>query len=144
MFQMVYPDKDLPPSSIDFIELTEADVPEMIALTALTKPGPFDRRTREFGDYIGVRRNGQLVAMSGQRLHVPGYREVSAVCTHPDHLGHGYARALMLEIMRRIIADGETPFLHVRAQNRAIDLYHRIGFITRRTLELAILRRNAQ
>jgi predicted GNAT family acetyltransferase len=116
----------------------------MIALAALTKPGPFDRRTREFGDYIGIRREGKLVAMAGQRLHVPGYREVSAVCTHPDHLGQGYARALMLEIMRRIIADNETPFLHVRSLNtRAIDVYRRMGFIERRSIQLAILRKNA-
>jgi predicted GNAT family acetyltransferase len=144
MPQMIYPSRDLPPSSIDFIELTAADVPEMIALTALTKPGPFDQRTRELGDYIGIRREGQLVAMAGQRLHVPGYREVSAVCTHPDHLGRGYARALMLEIMRRILEDNETPFLHVRSLNtRAIDVYRRMGFIERRSIQLAILRRNA-
>jgi predicted GNAT family acetyltransferase len=144
MPQMIYPHKDLPPSSTDFIELTAADVPEMISLTALTKPGPFFQRTREFGDYIGIRREGQLIAMSGQRLHVPGYREVSAVCTHPDHLGHGYARALMLEIMRRIIASHEIPFLHVRSLNtRAIDVYRRMGFIERRSIQLAVLERNA-
>ena len=144
MPQMIYPSKDLLPPSIDFIELTAADVPEMIALTALTKPGPFDQRTRELGDYIGIRREGKLAAMAGQRLHVPGYREVSAVCTHPDHLGQGYARALMLEIMRWIIADSETPFLHVCSLNtRAIDVYLRMGFIERRSIQLAILRRNA-
>jgi ribosomal protein S18 acetylase RimI-like enzyme len=144
MHQMIYPHRDLPPSSVDFIELTADDVPEMIALATLTKPGPFDQRTREFGDYVGVRREGKLAAMAGQRLYVPGYREVSAVCTHPDHLGHGYARALMFEIMRRIIASGEAPFLHVRSANqRAIDLYHHLGFTTRRTLELAVLRRTA-
>jgi predicted GNAT family acetyltransferase len=143
MPQMVYSHKEVPPTTIDFIELTQADVPEMIALTALTKPGPFLSRTRELGDYIGVRREGKLVAIAGERLRVPGFTEVSAVCTHPDHLGHGYARALMFEIMRRIIARGDTPFLHTRTNNhRAIALYEHLGFTTRRSINLAVLRRN--
>jgi predicted GNAT family acetyltransferase len=145
MPQMVYESKDVPAVSIDFIELTEADVPEMVALTVLTKPGPFLTRTRELGDYIGIRRGGQLVAISGERLHVPGYTEVSAVCTHPDHLGHGYARALMFEIMRRIIARDETPFLHTRTNNdRAITLYEHLGFTTRRRINLAVLSKSFQ
>jgi ribosomal protein S18 acetylase RimI-like enzyme len=143
MPQMVYTRKDVPPTTIDFVELTAADVPEMIALTALTKPGPFSQRTRELGDYIGIRREGKLAAMAGERMRVPGYTEVSAVCTHPDHLGHGYARALMFEIMRRIIARGDTPFLHTRTNNhRAIELYHHLGFTTRRSINLAVLLRN--
>jgi predicted GNAT family acetyltransferase len=142
MPQMVYESKEVPTTSIDFIELTEADVPEMIELTALTKPGPFLTRTRELGDYIGIRRGGKLVAISGERLRLPGFTEVSAVCTHPDHLGHGYARALMFEIMRRIIARGDTPFLHTRTNNyRAIELYEHLGFATRRSIDLAVLRR---
>jgi GNAT superfamily N-acetyltransferase len=143
MPQMVYAHKEVPATNIDYIELTQADVPEMIALTALTKPGPFLTRTRELGDYIGIRRGGKLVAISGERLRVPGFTEVSAVCTHPDHLGHGYARALMFEIMRRIIACGDTPFLHTRTNNfRAIALYEHLGFTTRRSLDLAVLCRN--
>ena len=142
MPQMIYEAKEVPAISIDFIELTEADVPEMIELTALTKPGPFLSRTRELGDYIGIRWEGKLVAISGERLHVPSFTEVSAVCTHPGHLGHGYARALMFEIMRRIIARGDTPFLHTRTNNhRAIALYEHLGFTTRRSLDLAVLRR---
>ena len=72
----------------------------MMALTALTKPGPFNKRTHELGGYLGIRREGKLVAMAGERLKVPGYTEVSAICTHPEHTGHGYARILTMEVTR--------------------------------------------
>ncbi len=127
---------------LDVAELGVADVAEMVDLTALTKPGPFNRRTHELGTYLGIRRGGKLVAMAGERLKVPGYTEVSAVCTHPDHTGHGYARILMMEVMRRIQRRGETPFLHVREDNaRAIELYHRLEFETRAHVHLAVLRK---
>jgi len=113
------------------------------ALTALTKPGPFSARTHELGAYIGIRRNGKLVAMAGERLKVPGCTELSAVCTHPEHTGHGFARTLMTELMRRICGRGETPFLHVREDNmRAIGLYERMGFRRRVLLHLAVLRKD--
>jgi predicted GNAT family acetyltransferase len=133
-------------SSIDgsrLVELGIADSPEMIELTSLTKPGPFGKRTHELGTYLGIRRGGTLVAMAGERLKVPGYTEVSAVCTHPEHTGHGYARILMTRVMHRIHARGETPFLHVREDNaRAIDLYRRLGFDTRVLVHLAVIRKN--
>jgi ribosomal protein S18 acetylase RimI-like enzyme len=123
------------------IELSAKDSPEMIELTALTKPGPFNKRTHELGTYLGIRCGGELVAMAGERLKVPGFTEVSAVCTHPEHTGHGYARVLMTEVMRRIRQRGETPFLHVRQDNvRAIELYERIGFQRRIVSQLAVLR----
>jgi predicted GNAT family acetyltransferase len=125
----------------ELIELSTADSAEMIELTALTKPGPFNKRTHELGTYLGIRRGGKLVAMAGERLKVPGFSEVSAVCTHPEHTGHGYARILMTEVMRRIRGRGETPFLHVREDNvRAIELYERIGFQRRIVSQLAVLR----
>jgi ribosomal protein S18 acetylase RimI-like enzyme len=128
--------------TVELIGLTEADVPEMCALAELTKPGPFSRRTRELGTYLGIRQNGKLVAMSGERMRLPGYTEVSAVCTHPDHTGRGYARVLMAAIMKGILERGERPILHVRAENvRAIELYQRIGFTVRRGFEMAVLRR---
>ena len=130
-------------AAVDFLELDDADSPEMIQLTALTKPGPFSSRTHELGTYLGIRENGKLVAMSGERLKVPGFTEVSAVCTHPDHLGKGYARMLMTEVMRRIQQRGETACLHVRPDNaRAIELYQRLGFRERRRLHLAVLRKD--
>ena len=122
--------------------LGEKDSPEMIELTSLTKPGPFGRRTHELGYYVGIRDEGKLVAMAGERLKVPGYTEVSAVCTHPDHLGKGYAGVLISEVMRAIRKRGETPFLHVRAHNtRAIAVYERLGFRIRWQGHVAVLRK---
>ena len=124
------------------VELGLADSAEMQALTALTKPGPFGPRTHELGNYVGVRVSGKLVAMAGERLKVPGYTELSAVCTHPDFLGRGYAGALMSEVMRRIRQCGETPFLHVREDNaRAIAVYERLGFRVRKRGHFAVLRK---
>lgn len=147
MPQMVYERSSVPltqsSSDSEIIELSAVDVPEMMELTALTKPGPFNRRTHELGTYLGIRRDGKLVAMAGERLKIPGCTEVSAVCTHPEHTGHGYARILMTGIMQRIRSRGETPFLHVREDNvRAIELYHRLGFTERVRLHLAVLRKD--
>lgn len=144
MPQMIYTPCRLPPRATDFIELTAAGAPEMLALAMLTKPGPFGPHTGELGDYIGIRKEGRLAAMARERLCAPGFTEVSAGCTHPDHLGHGYATGLMVQIMQRILARGETPFLHVRGQNRrAIDLYRRLAYVDRHIFQLAILRGNA-
>ena len=134
-------DANVPPDS-SIVELNTEDSPEMLELTALTKPGPFGPRTHELGYYIGIRNGGRLIAMAGERLKVPGYTEVSAVCTHPDHLGKGYAGTLMKQVMRCIRQRGETPFLHVRADNaRAIALYERLGFRTNWEGHFAVLRR---
>jgi ribosomal protein S18 acetylase RimI-like enzyme len=128
-------------SGPELVELGDVDSPQMLQLTALTKPGPFGKRTHELGTYLGIRRGGNLVAMTGERMKVPGWTEVSAVCTHPDHTGHGYAAILMTEVMRRIRSRGETPFLHVREDNeRAIELYQRLGFSQRLRLHFAVLR----
>jgi predicted GNAT family acetyltransferase len=84
--------------------------------------------------------NGELIAMAGERLHLPGHTEISAVCTHPDHLGHGYATALITWLMERISNRGEQAFLHVRAENaRAVALYERLGFQKRAVLHYAIM-----
>lgn len=124
------------------VELGQKNSPEMVELATLTKPGPFGTRTHELGTYLGIHRDGKLVAMAGERLKVPDYTEVSAVCTHPGHTGQGYAGTLMTEVMRRILARGETPFLHTREDNvRAIELYQRLGFRTRLRSHLALLRR---
>ena len=144
MLQMIYTDCKLPPPASDFVKLSAADALEMLALATLTKPGPFAIGTHELGDFIGIKREGKLAAMAGERLRAPGYTEVSAVCTHPDYLGHGYATGLMVEIMRRILARGETPFLHVRSQNqRAIEIYRRLGYVDRHLFQLTILRKRA-
>lgn len=124
-----------------FIRLTKADVPEMLALTKQTNPGPFGTRTHELGDYFGIRVAGTLAAMAGERLRLPGFAEVSAVCTHPDHLGHGHASALISRVMDGICNRGELPILHVLPENtRAIQVYERLGFAKRAMLHLAVLR----
>jgi len=149
LLQMVCENGSAPPSSHgdsgpELVQLGDADSPEMIELTALTKPGPFGKRTHELGTYLGIRQEGKLVAMAGERMKVPGWTEVSAVCTHPEHTGHGYARILMSEVMRRIRNRGETPFLHVREDNvRAIELYKRLGFSTRLRGHFVVLRKDA-
>jgi len=124
-------------------ELGPQDSPEMVKLAALTKPGPFGSRTHELGTYLCIRSDGRLVAMAGERLKVPGYTEVSAVCTHPEHTGKGYAQVLMTELMRRIRSRGETPFLHVREDNvRAVQIYERLGYRVRVLLHYVLLRRD--
>ncbi|MGA7379476.1 MAG: GNAT family N-acetyltransferase [Terriglobales bacterium] len=123
-----------------FHQLGEPDVPEMLALTKLTKPGPFAIRTREMGDYFGIRKDGVLVAMAGERLRLPGFTEISAVCTHPEHLGRGYARRLLALLLSRIQGRGERAFLHVREENaRAVELYERMGFRKRVLLRYGLL-----
>jgi predicted GNAT family acetyltransferase len=142
LLQMVFAPKHAEAPKHEFIELTDADSPEMVALTELTKPGPFGTRTHEFGGYIGIRRNGILAAMSGYRMRMPGYTEISAVCTHPDHIGKGYARSLMNVLISQILASNETPFLHVKASNdRAVQLYERMGFRTRYNGHFIVMRR---
>jgi len=129
---------------VEIIALGVKDVADMLALIELTKPGPFSARTHELGTFLGIRVGGKLVAMTGERMKVPGWTEVSAVCTHPEHTGHGYAGILMMEVMQRIRSRGETPLLHVREDNvRAIELYRRLGFNSRKRLHFAVLRKNA-
>jgi predicted GNAT family acetyltransferase len=129
--QMVAENVLAPDEGVAYLDLGDQDAPEMVALVALTKPGPFEARTHVFGGYVGIRHEGKLVAMAGQRLQVPGYTEVSAVCTHPDFRGRGYGSFLLLTVAQRIKARGETPFLHTFASNTgAIRLYERLASFT--------------
>ncbi|MGW6442595.1 GNAT family N-acetyltransferase [Lentzea sp. NPDC055074] len=122
------------------VRLTTADVPEMIALAELTRPGPFLPRTIEMGTYLGVRREGRLVAMAGERLRVPGHTEISAVCTHPDARGQALGTRLLLAVAHGIRERGETPFLHVLKTNTgAVRLYEKLGFRLRLETELLIV-----
>ena len=124
-----------------FKALDYSFVPAMIELTALTKPGPFVERTIDFGNYIGVFEADQLIAMAGERLHVPDYTEVSAVCTHPDHSGKGYAAGLVNHLTNQIIGQGRTAFLHVRQDNeRAIELYKGLGYEIRTEMYFAVIK----
>ena len=119
------------PRPVDFeiLPLTDADAPHMLALATLTVPGPFFTRTHQLGDFVGVKVDGRLVAMAGERLRPEGFTEVSAVCAHPDHRGKGYAAKLMLHVAHKIVGRGETPFLHSYDHNAgAIALYEALGF----------------
>lgn len=131
-----------PGPSCDMVALTEADAPQMLALATLTVPGPFFERTHELGDFFGVKTNGQLVAMAGERMKPDGFTEVSGVCTHPDHRGRGYAAALTRCVAGRVLDRGETPFLHAYASNTAaIALYESFGFARRREVLMTRLTR---
>jgi ribosomal protein S18 acetylase RimI-like enzyme len=124
--------------------LTAADVPEMVALAELTEPGPFRQRTIELGAFFGIFESGRLLAMAGERTHLPHHVEVSAVCTHPDARGRGYARLLIATVMEEIRTRGKIPYLHSFADNHsAIRVYESLGFGQRRTFELAVLKNEA-
>ena len=131
-----------PAETLGFLDLGDADAPEMLALATLTEPGPFVEATHRLGAFIGIRMDGHLVAMSGERMRAPGLTEVSAVCTHPDWRGRGLAGKLMRVVMDRIVARGETPFLHSYASNAgAIALYEKLGFRVRREVIATFLER---
>lgn len=122
------------------VTLNAKDISDILALVARTKPGPFGRRTLEMGNYIGVRDNGLLVAMAGERIHFDGHVEISAVCVDPDCRGKGFARRLVLALSARIAHQNMTPFLHVLADNAsAIGLYKNMGFEVRRSFWLSAM-----
>jgi predicted GNAT family acetyltransferase len=139
--QMIYDAKE-PPAGGEYETLTPADVPEMMQLAKLTEPGPFAVRTIELGSFIGIRGHGRLAAMAGERMRFDGFTEVSAVCTHPDYRGRGYASSLVRTLMRNILSRGETPFLHIFSDNAAAaSLYKHLGFAYRRSLTVTVLKR---
>lgn len=119
------------------LALDEADAPEMAALAEHAKPGPWGPKTHRYGPFFGVRENGRLLAMAGQRILVPGMAEVSGVSTWEDCRGRGLARALIGHVMREMVARGEQPFLHSYADNAgAIALYESLGFRIRREVHV--------
>jgi ribosomal protein S18 acetylase RimI-like enzyme len=140
--QFVYEGNEIKSEFPNVKPLTEMHVKEMIQLVRLTKPGPFGLRTIDFGSYFGIFENDKLVAMTGQRLHIENYIEISAVCTHPNYLGKGYASALLQHQLQIILQNGEQPFLHVRENNqRAVDLYLRTGFNVSRPMNFYFMKK---
>jgi predicted GNAT family acetyltransferase len=120
--------------------LGEADAAGMLELALLTRPGPFRQRTHRLGRFIGVREDGRLIAMAGERMRMPGFTEVSGVCTHPDHRGRGLAGALMRAVMQAMRDRGDTPFLHAYADHdRTIALYETLGFAVRARVPMMVV-----
>jgi predicted GNAT family acetyltransferase len=141
--QLVYT-SDHPPVTPDIplVDLGDADVTDMTDLVERTKPGPFLPRTIEFGGYRGVRVDGRLAAMAGQRMRPDGWCEVSAVCTDPDFRGRGYAARAMSAVIEGILERGERPFLHVeRVNERAVSVYEKLGFERRSDQSILVLER---
>jgi predicted GNAT family acetyltransferase len=126
----------------DMLPLGDADASEMLALALLTEPGPFLQRTHTMGSFLGIRIDGRLAAMAGERMRFPGYTEVSGVCTHPDFRGRGLARRLSAAVMARIAARGDQPFLHAwKTNTAAISLYAALGFKLRTEVNVSVLQR---
>ena len=124
--------------------LTQADAAEMLELATLTKPGPFTLGAQELGTFWGIRIDGRLAAIAGQRMRVPGYGELSGLCTHPDFQGQGLGKLLFGFVAGEISARGETAFLHAYAANTtAVSLYERLGFVVRSPMHLLIVRRKS-
>ena len=141
--QMVRRDKaPLPVEGEPISALGAADVADMLALVAVTHPGPFRERTIELGAFVGIRLQGRLLAMAGERLWIGDHREVSGVCTHPETQGRGFARVLLGHVINRMLGAGQIPFLHVDSRNeRAITLYEALGFARRTEFPLVQLRK---
>jgi ribosomal protein S18 acetylase RimI-like enzyme len=129
--RMVAPE---PPANDEIVPLGIADAAEMLALAEIARPGPFGAKTVLLGSYWGIRREGRLIAMAGERLSLPGFVELSAICVHPDARGTGLGVALTVHAARDVLARGLTPFLHVYPDNPARALYARLGFSERTRL----------
>lgn len=142
LLQMIAPEVSEADSDQIAHELGAGDSPDMLALAELTKPGPFGPDTYRMGPFAGYRDEGRLIAMTGHRLALPAHVEVSGVCTHPDYLGRGYARALVSKMARAVLAEGKTPFLHVLPDNHgAIAVYRKLGFVEHANLNVTVLTR---
>jgi predicted GNAT family acetyltransferase/DNA-binding MarR family transcriptional regulator len=135
---LTHPDKLADPG--DVLPLGDADADDMLALAQLTQPGPFAARTHTLGRFWGVRIDGRLAAMAGERFQPDGLVEISAVCTHPDFRGRGLAARLVSKVASDILARGEDPFLHTFASNvGAIRVYESLGFTIRREMTVTVL-----
>jgi len=141
ILQMVLPATvGLPPDAPGICALGRGDRADMMELARTTKPGPFGPRTHELGAYIGIRRDGRLVGMAGERFRLQGHTEISAVAVDPSWRGQGFGRALTAALASAIRRAGKIPLLHVFADNTpALKLYESIGFTTRAELTIVWL-----
>ncbi|HLO79930.1 MAG TPA: GNAT family N-acetyltransferase [Chitinophagaceae bacterium] len=145
LYQMVCTDlKRSTKNGVEIQNLSYDHVPQMLELTAMTRPGPFYERTIDFGNYIGIFEKEKLVAMAGERMKLSGYTEVSAICTHPDHLGKGYASMLFSKASERIVDEGNKPFLHVKKDNAgAIRIYEKFGYNIRSEMFFTVFKKKS-
>jgi len=135
--QMVWTKSEnlIPDKLIEIEQLEENDYDSLLELVNFVQPGYFYRETPSLGRYFGIKRHGQLLAVAGERLSLPGFTEISAVCTHPGYTGRGYAKQLLIHLIRLNVHEKSTPFLHVLYSNtRAISLYEMLGFKHRRSM----------
>lgn len=142
MVQMICPSPPAEvPTSEEILGLGPQDYPEMVELAKLTEPGPFRSETGTLGHFVGIRVGQRLAAMAGQRLSPTGFVEVSAVCTHPDFRGRGFARALVAQVARNIFARGDRAFLSaLKSNSAAIRVYEQVGFRLRREMQVTVVR----
>jgi GNAT superfamily N-acetyltransferase len=143
VLQMVYPNPPSGPAlSSEIVHLHNDNIPQMMALTEITHPGPFFKKTIEFGNYEGIFKDDELISMAGQRMHAGDYMEISAVCTHPAHKGKGYASELIMSQVRQIRSASAIPFLHVKDDNlKAVKLYKSLGFEVRKQIDVYSIRK---
>lgn len=121
----------------EIIKLNQSHRPELLALVKIVYPEYFKSKTADLGNYYGIFKDHQLVAITGERMQMDDFIEVSAVITHPDHTGKGYAKQLVAHTANAILKQNKTPFLHVAtANNSAIKLYEKLGFSTRTTISI--------
>lgn len=119
----------------EIIKLTEEHKEELFELVNLVQPGYFKANTFLLGNYYGIFSNKKLVSIAGERMKMNNFTEVSAIITHPDHTGKGYAKQLTSHVVNNIFDEGKIPFLHVVETNLgAIKLYEKLGFVTRRKM----------
>jgi GNAT superfamily N-acetyltransferase len=127
----------------EIVALNEAHLDDLLRLVKIVYPEYFKQKTASLGDYFGIYKNNQLVAITGERMRMDGFIEVSAVITHPDHTGKGYAKQLVTHVVNAIFDKNNTPFLHVSEANfGAIKLYEKLGFRTRRKISIWNITKN--
>ncbi|MFV9551281.1 GNAT family N-acetyltransferase [Algibacter sp. PT7-4] len=134
--QMMLRNKIQHPITNNIVELNEKHFPDLLNLMALAYPEYFKQKTSALGRYFGIYKNQKLVAVTGERMQTNYFTEISAVVTHPEHTGNGYAKELLTHTSNKIFKENKTPFLHVDITNLGpINLYKKLGFVTRRQLE---------
>jgi ribosomal protein S18 acetylase RimI-like enzyme len=130
--QMIIHDKIEGNIEDQIVKLEEEHLDDLLGLVKIVYPEYFKKKTSSLGNYYGIYKNNQLVAVTGERMQMDEYTEVSAVITHPEHTGKGYAKQLVTHTVNAIFAKNKTPFLHVAESNvGAIKLYEKFGFETR-------------